>query len=115
MSGQSRLWKFPGRRILRLRLGGREKLVIDLYTKAVLTVIAVALCAIAIRGPTLTPAIAQTAGMACGHLSRQPCYVEVVGTAEVSGSVDVTGRVAVYNKVAIDTGLFGLPVQMTGR
>ena len=62
--------------------------MVDLYTKAVLTVIAAALCCLAIRGPALFgPAIAQ--GSACGAY-LDPCHVK--GT------------------VKIDTGIFGLPV-----
>jgi hypothetical protein len=52
-------------------------MTIDLYTKAVLTVIAVALWAIAVREPG--PAIAQAS--ICGDSKRNACYVR--GTVEV--------------------------------
>ncbi len=45
----------------------------DIYTKAVLTVIAVALCAIAFQNVILP---AQAASH-CGENSWNPCYVEV--------------------------------------
>ncbi|WP_072396585.1 hypothetical protein [Hyphomicrobium sp. CS1GBMeth3] len=101
--------------------------MIDLYTKAVLTVIAVALCLIAVRGSAVFgPAIAQ--GSSCGESIMNPCYVE--GTVEISdtvdvkgtvdigndvgvvGTVNVTGTVDIGNKVEIDTGVFGLPVHV---
>ena len=66
----------------------------DLYTKTVLTVIAIALCVIAIRGPGA--AIAQGSG--CGDFSRNACHV--------------TGAVEIKGEVRIDTGVQGLLVQV---
>lgn len=66
---------------------------VDLYTKAVLTLIAISLGIIAVQG-AIRPAGA--VGDGCGVIS--PC--------EVTGSVTIDG------KVKIDTGLFGLPVQV---
>ena len=57
--------------------------MIDLYTKIVLTVIALALSAIAVRGTA--PAIAQ--GFSCGDRERTACYVR--GTVEVEASLPV--------------------------
>lgn len=49
---------------------------IDLYTKLVLTVIGVALCALAWQGSSpSTDAEAQSVG--CGESRMNPCYVEV--------------------------------------
>ncbi len=50
-------------------------MLIDNYTKIVLTIIAAALVSIAFQG-TIRPASAQM-GDGCGSSSRSPCYVEV--------------------------------------
>ncbi|MGY5775156.1 hypothetical protein [Rhizobium sp. SG741] len=47
----------------------------DKYTKTVLTIIAVALAAIAIQN-TITPA--QAVGGGCGLETYRPCYVKLV-------------------------------------
>lgn len=50
--------------------------MIDIYTKAVLTVIAVALCVIAAQGLLgPQPAVAQLASSGCGERPSRPCYV----------------------------------------
>lgn len=94
----------------------------DLYTKAVLTVIAAALCIIAVKGSAIVdqaiadPAVAQAS--ACGGRPVSPCYVEVVNTVDVKGAVDISnsvrvkGTVNIGNSVRIDTGPFGLRVHM---
>lgn len=62
---------------------------VDLYTKSVLTVIAVALSVIAFRGPFApTPAGAQ--GADCGGTKFTACYIKGI--------------------VEIDAGFFGVPV-----
>lgn len=85
-------------------------MAVDLYTKVVLTVIAGALCVIAVRGPMLVGSASAQAdglGSGCGETRKTACFV--------TGTVEVFGSVAVYNKVQIDTGIFGLPVQIMGR
>ncbi|MGV1757012.1 hypothetical protein [Rhizobium sp. A41-96] len=49
--------------------------LMDRYTKTVLTIIAVALAAIAIQN-TITPA--QAVGGGCGTETYRPCYVKLV-------------------------------------
>ena len=62
---------------------------VDLYTKSVLTVIAIALSVIAFRGPYApTPAMAQPP--VCGAFKSSPCHI--------------TGD------VTIDAGRYGVPV-----
>lgn len=62
---------------------------VDLYTKSVLTVIAVALSVIAFRGPyALTPVVAQ--GTDCGGTRMTACHVKGV--------------------IEIDAGMFSVPV-----
>lgn len=79
--------------------------MLDWYSKTVLTIIAIALSVIAIRGPFLaSPATAQSD--ACGSVS-DPCYVTVDGTVAVEGAVDIN------NAVVIETGFGrGLPVEV---
>jgi hypothetical protein len=61
-----------------------EAIVIDLYTKTVLTVIALALCVIAARGTALVdPATAQA--RTCGDNAFNACHVQ--GKIQVSGEV----------------------------
>lgn len=67
--------------------------MIDLYTKAVLTIIAGALVAIVVRGP-LGPTSANAFGEGCGD-RIDPCHVTL------------------GEKVQIDTGVLGLPVYLT--
>jgi hypothetical protein len=67
----------------------------DSYTKAVLTIIAAALVAIALQG-NIRPASAQM-DSECGRSERAPCYVQVDGgklpfVVTVEGTVDVRGR-----------------------
>jgi hypothetical protein len=74
--------------------------MIDLYTKAVLTVIALALCVIAIRGPFMFGAPIDQ-GSACGSSLQDPCHV--------TGSVEIS---KIVSPVQIETGVYGLPVQV---
>jgi hypothetical protein len=60
----------------------------DIYTKSVLTVIAVSLAVLAIQGVLPTAAQAQL-GSGCGAF-YDPCTVEISGTVDVSGSVEVS-------------------------
>ena len=53
----------------------------DRYTKIILTVIAVALCALVAQN-AIAPAGA--AGRECGIERWQPCYVEVVGAVRMT-------------------------------
>jgi hypothetical protein len=102
--------------------------MIDLYTKTVLTVIAVALCVIAVKGlAVFGPAVAQ--GTTCGDRTWNACYVRVTGTVEVNvgnivdvkdplevtGTVDIANPVEVTGLVSIDTGTEGLPVRLLNR
>jgi hypothetical protein len=48
-------------------------MTIDRYTKTILTVIALALATIAVRGLTTA---ASAMGSGCGASPRQPCYVD---------------------------------------
>jgi hypothetical protein len=76
--------------------------MIDLYTKVVLTVIAVALCAIVLKEPLLLgPATAQ--GNNCGDYRANPCYVEIGSAVKIDTSP---------HGLKIDTGPFGLKVQV---
>jgi hypothetical protein len=51
--------------------------MVDTYTKAILTVIALALVALALR-PIVQPSPAVALGGACGSLG-EPCYVATAG------------------------------------
>ena len=68
--------------------------MIDTYSKAVLTVIAVALCALVVQN-FIQPAAA--VGDGCGDVF-DPCYVKANGTlpVNVNGSVHVYGTVSTY-------------------
>jgi hypothetical protein len=68
---------------------------VDLYTKSVLTVIAVALSVIAVRG-AYAPTPAAALGSGCGSFRHDPCHIK--GTVDISAPVQ------------IDTGRVGLPV-----
>ena len=75
----------------------KGKTVVDLYTKTVLTVIAVSLCALVLQN---TVRSASAVGAGCGSLFN-PCYVEGTvgvhgGPVQVLGSVQVTGSVHTY-------------------
>ena len=63
--------------------------MVDLYTKAVLTVIAVALSVVAIRSAVPT---ALAVGDGCGS-SGDPCYVTQDGTIFVSNQMKCTGGI----------------------
>jgi hypothetical protein len=53
--------------------------MVDRYTKAMLTVIAVALAVIALKGVVAPPAVAQFGASGdCGSL-KNPCYIEYSG------------------------------------
>jgi hypothetical protein len=47
----------------------------DRYTKVVLTVIAISLATIAIRGQSVGPATAQPFGADCGRTEYRPCHI----------------------------------------
>lgn len=70
--------------------------MLDLYSKSVLTVIAVALVIIAWDSIATKPAIAL--GDSCGGY-RDPCQVTVTNLGEIG-------------EIKIDTPIFGLPVQV---
>ena len=67
----------------------------DRYTKCVLTVIAVALCAIAVQN-RVSPA--RAVGEDCGQW-HNPCQVEVRGAVPVTGTVSIGNRVEVFGSV----------------
>lgn len=58
----------------------------DNYTKSILTIIAIALSVIAIRGP-LGASSASALGEGCGDQKWNPCYV--TGSVSIDGTVDV--------------------------
>lgn len=69
-------------------------MAIDLYTKSVLTVIAIALTSIAIQNYTVPAQAFSDCGLAL------PCAVTVVNTVDIDGSVDIVGSVHVYGEMS---------------
>ena len=59
------------------RRGWRKEVTMDAYTKGVLTVIAIALCAIVVQNaiPDATATLLSQDG--CGEYRHQPCYLDV--------------------------------------
>jgi hypothetical protein len=66
-----------------------EEHMIDRYTKAILTMIALALMAISMQ-LSVGPGAAQV-GRECGQSSSSPCYVQI-STGEWGINVNVTSR-----------------------
>jgi hypothetical protein len=79
--------------------------MVDVYTKAVLTVIAVALSAIAIRSAVPS---ALAVGDGCGRSSGDACYVTtstrdpLYVTTHGGDGIAVFGKVEVYGTVSTD-------------
>jgi hypothetical protein len=71
--------------------------MIDRYTKLLLTVIAVSLATIAVRGPIAGQAVAQPFGSDCGGTEFRPCHIRIShpATKFLPGAGDV--RVEITN------------------
>ena len=70
--------------------------MIDLYTKTILTVIAIMLTILVIHDTT-EPANAQ--GAACGQSFVSPCYIELTEAIEVEGDIGIDGVVQIRGEI----------------